>query len=321
MQLSRAVLALALLTTIYIGALFVLDAHNKTFDRVGQLVELLPIVAAISLASFSLRYARWRWLLRQRGYAFSGLHGFLGYIAGFAFTASPGKIGELVRIRYFTKMGVPAELVVACFVFERLVDLVTLLLIATLLASAVPGFAVAVVFVALVFVAVLFLGKAGRFWVGGAKLLRLARLGVAAPGLVVLRQGIVDARVFVNFHESSLALVVGLAAWVLQACGFAFLIRSLQIDIAIAPALAIQPLATLLGAASLLPGGIGTTEAAIVVLLAQFGVSLELGALAAIGTRLGTLWFATLIGIAAMLASEYVMHAKEPDDAPSSVPL
>ncbi len=55
----------------------------------------------------------------------------------------------------------------------------------------------------------------------------------------------------------------------------------------------------LAGAASMMPGGVGSTEVTIVALLAVFGVSTGQATLAAVGIRFATLWFAVLCGLAA----------------------
>ena len=52
----------------------------------------------------------------------------------------------------------------------------------------------------------------------------------------------------------------------------------------------------LAGAASLLPGGVGSTELTIVLLLGIYGVTASIAMIAAIGIRFATIWFAVLTG-------------------------
>lgn len=56
----------------------------------------------------------------------------------------------------------------------------------------------------------------------------------------------------------------------------------------------------LAGAASMLPGGVGSTEAALVALLSLFEVPMGIAILAAVGIRLATMWFAVLCGLCAL---------------------
>ena len=55
----------------------------------------------------------------------------------------------------------------------------------------------------------------------------------------------------------------------------------------------------------MLPGGIGSTEAAIVSLLVASDVPIETATLAAIGMRIATLWGAIVWGLAALVWLEY----------------
>jgi uncharacterized membrane protein YbhN (UPF0104 family) len=59
------------------------------------------------------------------------------------------------------------------------------------------------------------------------------------------------------------------------------------------------------------PGGLGTTEAAIIVVLNEFGVPFDRATIAAIGIRLGTLWFAIVLGFLAILVLEFVNRGPE----------
>jgi uncharacterized membrane protein YbhN (UPF0104 family) len=50
----------------------------------------------------------------------------------------------------------------------------------------------------------------------------------------------------------------------------------------------------------MVPGGVGSTEVTLVALLALFDVPLGTAALAAIGIRFASMWFAVLCGLCAM---------------------
>ena len=78
-----------------------------------------------------------------------------------------------------------------------------------------------------------------------------------------------------------------------------WLLGRLGVSIATLPAFGMYPLAMLAGAASMLPGGIGSTEAAIVALLLFVDVPIATATLAAVGIRLASLWFAIACGFVA----------------------
>jgi uncharacterized protein (TIRG00374 family) len=88
------------------------------------------------------------------------------------------------------------------------------------------------------------------------------------------------------------------------ALSFCWLLGRLGIDLPLSTSIAIYPLSMLVGAASMLPGGLGSTEATIVALLALNQAPLDVALLAAVAARLSTLWAAIAFGLVALVWSE-----------------
>ena len=63
-------------------------------------------------------------LLRWTGRVTLLWRGWLAYVSRFAFMATLGKVGELMRTRCFARFDVDASLVVSAFVLKRALDLV-----------------------------------------------------------------------------------------------------------------------------------------------------------------------------------------------------
>jgi uncharacterized membrane protein YbhN (UPF0104 family) len=98
--------------------------------------------------------------------------------------------------------------------------------------------------------------------------------------------------------------LLGLVAWTLTSLSFVYLTGHLDLQIPVQQALAIYPLSLLVGAVSMLPGGLGSTETTIVALLSLYTENLSLAVLAAIGIRFSTLWFAIVCGLLAIVRLE-----------------
>ena len=304
MKLGRALAVFLLLTMAYLGALLYVDFRNRIFDSLFSIGFLIVMVAAISMCSFSIRAVRWLWLLDRRGYRPPRGRGYLAYLAGFALTALPGKLGELVRIRYFSAMGVPAQAVIACFFFERIIDLSVVLLLASLIAKTVAAFWVGAVFSGTLIIGVVALSALGKFWSVIERYLAQRGWRKLASLVMGLGEALSGIKNYFNTVEVAVAASAGLVAFGIQALGFYYLTSRLGFGSGMFIAIAIFPLATLVGAASMVPGGIGTTEAATVFIMHQFGASLEVAFVAAIAMRIGTLWFAIAVGIVAASALE-----------------
>lgn len=305
MRINHALISLAIVTAAYLGVLVWLDGERGVFALLPTLASAMPVLLALTVASWLLRYARWWWLLRMAGHPLKGWRSLAAYLAGFAFTATPGKVGELVRIRYYGRQGVPAEAVVAAFVFERMLDLVAVLLLAFLGWGAFGGiYATLLVFVTVIIAAVLVCA----FY---PVLLQVIgdRLGAwSMPRLAAIVRtvcsGVVGVRRWLTVRRVLMALFLGVIAWGVTAGAFMWLLAELAVALPGPQALAIYPAAMLAGAASMLPGGLGSTEAMIVVLLNDQGVALATASLAAVGIRLATLWFAIVVGLAAVVRLE-----------------
>ena len=300
MRLRKALASAIAVTLLYVAALVWADSRNQVFARVPEVAALLPVLALFALGSYGLRYLRWQWLLRRIGVRTPWAAGWWAYLAGFAFTATPGKVGELLRIRYLRPLGVRPAQVLAAFVFERATDVVAVALLA---ASAIhhPGyFGLLAAFTAGLLATIVLLATQPR-WLGRrAAWLRQRGHAFLSRLLRTIRDGLAGCRAWLTLPDLAVAMALSLAAWTLAAYAFVWLVARLGIPIAAGEALAIYPTAMLVGAASFLPGGVGTTEAAIVVLLALQGVSLGLGTLAAVAIRLASLWFSVLCGFVAV---------------------
>lgn len=301
---GRALGWLALIAGIYLLALWYFDRDKQVLSRLQQLAGPLCGCVVLVLASYGFRYQRWHAVLRVQGYPVAWRPGLAGYLAGFAFTASPGKAGELLRIRYFSRLGVPARSTLTTFVYERALDLLVITLLGVGAASLVPLFGV---FASIVLGAVLALCVVACWpWLQrraaavidrlpGASLRRLAHF---------LLDGASALRPLFTPGLTLSSTCYGAAAWLLTAAAFAWLCHAVGIALPWQYAVAIYPLAMLIGALSFVPGGVGTTEAAIVLMLTAAGAGVDVALAVAIGIRLASLWLAVVVGMLAMSALE-----------------
>ncbi len=304
MKVRRALVSLLLITAMYVGALVWVDSRNQVFFQLPDVLQALPALAALSLLSYVLRFLRWHWLLYRAGHALPVVKGFLGYLTGFAFTATPGKVGELVRIRYFRSMGVHPSRVLAAFVYERACDLIAVLLLAALAVQHSEVFGYVLTFVSVFLAAVILVACHPRWLRRISSYLRLRRFSRLSRISQVLGNGLSRSRFWLNPLDLTISMALGLSAWASISVAFLWLLHQLGIAVPDLAALAIYPLAMLAGAASMLPGGVGSTEITIVALLSFYAVPVGLAALAAVGIRFATIWFSVICGLMAIALLE-----------------
>lgn len=301
---KRSALCVLLVCLAYAGVLCWLDAGRGLFARLGELALPLLLCTVPVLASYLVRYARWAWLLRRRGHAVPWRPGLSAYLSGFALTATPGKAGELLRVRYFARQGVPPERTLAVFVFERASDLAVILLLSLLAAPVFPALGV----LAALVLAVLVLVFGAAAWAPARH--ALARLGARLPGralphlVAFAARAITELGHCLDARSLLRSLGAGLLAWGLTSAVFVLICHAMGLTLPAGVIWGIYPLAMLIGALSFVPGGVGTTELGIVLMLQPLGVSATDAMVVAIGVRLVTLWLAMAVGLVAVLGLE-----------------
>lgn len=304
MRFGKVLAGYGLILLLYLVVLLMADKSKGFFEYGPVALAQLPVLMSLALMSYGLRYVRWYCLLRWSGHAGPVLSGWWAYLSGFALTATPGKVGELLRIRYFGRLGVSADRVMAAFVFERALDLIVVFALATIFIADTRMFWLASSFVSLFLVALVVAGLFPKilmrlsFLCMQKQWMRLTRL---FDFLAKVLQG---CRAWFRPWPMVFSLMIGGAAWLLTSYAFVYLLDSLDIQMQWLAALSTYPMAMLAGAASMLPGGVGSTEAAIVLQLKWHEVDTSTALLAAVVIRLGTMWFSVFCGFAAILFQE-----------------
>jgi uncharacterized protein (TIRG00374 family) len=295
------------------------DIALISFTSIARSWDLVLLAALCSLLNYALRIVRWQRYMARLGSPLPLGFTSLTYIAGFAFTVSPGKVGEMVRARYYSRLGIPVCDVAGAFCVERLMDLVAILALATLILTAAPRYhaaiwsAAAVIAVGLVLLAALPWAAIANFLANSPDLSprlprRLIQLGSG------IAKALNSARSLLQPSPLLFGFLLGLAAWGLEGLGL-YVLGSMFPAAHVTPevSIGIYAVAVLVGAISFLPGGLGSTEAVMIALLAAQGFPIADALAVTIVCRVVTLWFAVCIGWVAVLA---LRHRLMPAVAP-----
>jgi len=250
----------------------------------------------LSLLNYALRVVRWRMYLQRLGHTLPWGFVSLTFMAGFAFTLSPGKLGEMVRARYYQPKGIPLSSVTGAFFVERLLDLVVMILLAVAVLAELQAYR-SFLWVAIALVGGLLAGVALVPWTRVALALGQAphgRLLQAAQSVVKM---FVSARLFLSPGMLLTGLLIGAVAWGAEAVGLKLVADVIApVHMSIPAAMGIYAIAIIVGALSFLPGGLGSTEAVMAALLVAHGYDMPQAILLTLICRLLTLWLAVLIG-------------------------
>ena len=282
------IIVIALLAGL--GEFRAVSQHLATFP-----VQHLLLALALALMNYLLRFLRWLYYLRLAGIRATLRQKGLVFTAGLAMTLTPGRAGELAKTVLLREMvGAPVARSAPAVLMERLTDLMAVSLISLTALSLFSSRLLVVVAVVSMLVLALVL-VALR---GGELLLRL-------PGLrrwnTFIDESQSSLRALTRPGALAMATSLALLAWAAEGVALWVVLRGLDAEAPLSTAVSLYAISTLIGAISLIPGGLVGTEASMVGLLRQIGVAGAAASAATILVRLCTLWFAVALGLAAML--------------------
>ena len=298
-RLRAAIISVVLAIGVYAAFAFWSDAAKfaDAVRRIGWREGAALLV--LSLANYALRSIRWRFFLMRLGHRLPWRRCALNYVTGFALTTTPGKAGEAIRSMLLKReFAVPVTDSLAAFFAERFSDVLALALLSALALAFLPyGHYVAAAVVA---------GVVFALWIAAsdARTARIAHaIAKALPHRFAAPLGSLVGQAGRLTRGASLAagFALSLVAWAAEGYALYLIAASMGSHAGAAAAIGVYSIALLGGALFFLPGGLGSTEAFMFVLLMQAGLDPVAAGAATVISRVTTLWFAVLLGWIAML--------------------
>ena len=295
--LKRLLLVLGVVATLYAAALLVWGNNLKTPMTVLWSWTGLQ-AAALCLLNYLLRGVRWRLWMAHYGRHFGWFEGLRLYLAGYAFTPTPGNIGEAARGLMLARKPLNSAQSLAIFGAERLADLICLLLLCLPALGWLLGRSA--------------VREAMQASSGTLTLLLMAVVICMALMLWALlhyRERWLEQFAWLREAVQCLALRpllwfgLTLIAWAAQGLALWLLCSAMGVQLPLLTAMSFYAVAMVAGALSALPAGLGGMEAVLTSLLLAQSAGLTAAVGITVLTRLLTLWLAVAIGVSAMLYS------------------
>jgi uncharacterized protein (TIRG00374 family) len=286
-----------------IGIFFALIAASTQFADMEQIQsqihkidrDIWIILLASALLNYIFRGYRWHFFAENLNMYIPLPRLALYYACGFALVTTPGKIGTALRLWLIKKHhDYSYSRTASMMVMDQLTDLIAMILLAVVglftfhyvgiaLFLAI-GFLCAVIILlyrpSLIF---LLLDKAN-------KIMNQPKFFNAIGDIVINTKSLLSPSLF------SFTTILAIAGWSVSSFSFYLLLQHLGADVNILTAFFIFNCASVLGALSMLPGGIGSAEIIMVGLLISVGVPNDIAIVSTAVIRVVTLWFAVGIG-------------------------
>jgi uncharacterized protein (TIRG00374 family) len=308
-QIRRRLLT-GLLLGIVVASLLVFFGNGRdVVHALGQFDwRLAPLVVALVLANYALRFLKWQYYLSIAGVSALGRRqSLLIYLSGFSMAMTPGKVGELLKAWFIRdRTGTPVTTTIPVVLAERVTDGAALLALAGTGALVFQQSRPVLLLITAGFVAVLVLLRyepaAQKLigWAGRVRLLR-SRAGSLAHFYASLR-------VVLRVRAFLWGLIISIISWFGECVAFFFILVGLGLEPTpqlLLAATFVFGASAWLGGASMLPGGLGATEASMAGLLLltidQPAMTTAVASTATLLIRFATLWLGAAIGVVALL--------------------
>jgi len=295
-----------IIAVIIFAAWFWFSNPAKMLESIaGANVVFVASAVTLTLVSISLKAFRWQTLLKGIKVRIPFSLAFSSFISATAISVlTPGRVGEPVRgLILKKKNGTNFSETLPLIITERVLDLIVAL-----------SFAIAGIFI---------MGSSLsadiRFFLNLSAAVSAAALALVVAALLSERLGKTFVRVLLklpigrmkpkiehvasSFYESSRKIKIGtvffislitLLTWVVEGGILFFAVKSIGFDLSLLTAIEIISLAQIIGLVSSLPGGLGSVEVVLTLLISPF---LPAAGAATIIYRFASLWVGMAIGV------------------------
>lgn len=296
-RIIRSVLIFSLVGVALYGAVSIASDYKSILSAIRHFPgsSLLAVIGLVFVGWF-LRGVRFHYYLDKSGQHVPLVYSISSFLAGFALTGTPGKIGEAMKGVFLKRdYGVRVTKVVGILVVERLMDLFGVLLLGSASLLLFEGWiSLFLICAFLVIAGGLFLCMESLYrpvltWLAGFRLLTWPSNKVLSA--LLHGKELMTVRIFVT------GLVLSTLAWAMESISLYIIMRGFGLESTVLESNFIYCFSTLVGALSMAPGGIGGTEAGMMGLMAFMGISYSDGLPAVLLIRICTLWLAIFVGL------------------------
>lgn len=293
---KKLLISIALAGLLYLGFTIYAEVDQLIFVFKKFNWVFLPLILLLTLCNYFARFLKWQYYLKILDVKIKLIDSISIFFSGFVMSITPGKMGELLK-SYLVKevTNTPISKTAPIILLERLTDFVSLIILA-ITGAYFFGFGKEIsVGVGIVFLLIIII---------------LSNRKIAVPIINFFERFKFLQKYIENFHsayDSSykmlrfkplvLMLLLSAVAWFFECLGYHIILTNFGAELGLFWASFSYAFATIVGAITMLPGGLGATEGSLTFLVMQEGISKEIAVASTFIVRVVTLWFAVLIGI------------------------
>lgn len=269
---------------------------------VGRLVSIMEkfrwdffiLLLFFTTISYVIRFIKWDFFLKRVGIQLNIWNNLFVFLSGFSMVMTPGKVGEIWKGWLIKDInGEKLNKTVPVVIIDRITDVLGLIILSMLgIIYYMEG--VYIIIVLLLLFSGFIIAIRSKTISGKIILLLEKRMGKHAENIKMMHA---TFEILMNPGGLILMSFVSALAWFFECLVMYFTILGFGQSISITVSTFIFSFASLAGAVSMVPGGLGVAEGSISGLLQYFGVIPAVSVAITIIVRSVTLWYGTIIGL------------------------
>lgn len=271
----------------------------------------IPAILTLAPLNYLLRYIKWRYYLKLLDIDIVPSDNLRIFTAGLSMTLTPGKVGEFLKSYLIKEIkGTPVSVTSPMVVVERLTDGISMIILASIGALKFKyGFGVLVASMVLVIMFIAFI-RFRSFSMAVISFLKKIPLFKKVGNQMDAFYN--SSFQLLNINTVIISVVIGIISWGFEGIVIYLALQAFGFSLPILSSLFVVSFSSVVGALSMIPGGLFAAEGSILGLLMMMGVPREIASAATIITRFSTLWLGVAVGIGGLIA---VQRRLKPDNA------
>lgn len=290
-----------IIITIGIYTAFVLFSDLSLLIHNFQSFNLiyLPFAFLLITISYFIRAMRWNMFLKHLTIDIQLKKSFLIFFAGLGLGMTPGKLGEVIKSHFLKRdYNHSISKTVPIVFVERYYDLVGIIFLSLFGVWFVNTEKITVIIIFLLVIITLVISQQKKLLV--PLLEKIGKLPLLKKFVYNALEIYKTIQILLSRKLYAKSTGYSIAAWLVESTAVFLIFMGFGIDLTFPIILFIFSFSSIIGAASMLPGGIGVTEGGMIGLLLLQNIDYTMAFSVVLLVRIVTLWFSVVLGLIAL---------------------
>jgi len=275
--------------------------------------KYIPLILILAPLNYCFRYIKWNYYLKKVDIQINNKDNILIFASALAMTVTPGKIGELLKSYLLKeKNSIPISQTAPLIMTERLTDGISMIILASF-GVLIYDYGKGILFSVIIFMIIIIcLAQSPKI---------ISKLINFLGKIKILKKHSESFKIFYQntytlFKIKTLlfAIIIGIISWSFEGLIIFLTLKAMDTKISLLASIFIVSFSSIVGAISMLPGGLLAAEGSIFGLLLLMKIPKDIATVTTIITRFSTLWLGVLIGIIALFLVQKKMFIEGETD-------